>query len=388
MPLNNIKRKLGFYLRLALYYLFRVFPIRQNKIFVTNFNGKGFGDHPKYIVLELLSRQNNCQIVWQVKKEYSRGFPPSITTVPYGSLAAIYGAVTSKIWIDNCRKQLYVRKRKKQFYIQTWHSGPLEIKKIERDVENILSPSYVKQARHDSTMIDLFLAYGGSDERGKFIKSVFWYEGEIFKCGCPRDDIFFTQNSKISGKVLNHFHLDSGTKLILFAPTFRDIFTVSTYSINFDSILDVLSKKDGGKWVFLVRLHPNISEKAALLDLFNDSVINATGYDDMQELLYASDILITDYSDCMFEFALLRRPLFLYFEDIISYKKERDFYLDIFSLPFPVAQSMDELINNIETINNDLYSQKIDAALQESDSLNDGKASRMVADRIMEEIKR
>jgi CDP-glycerol glycerophosphotransferase len=374
-----------FFLRLFLYYLFRVFPVRRDKIFVTNFNGKGFGDHPKYIILELLRRQKKYKIVWQVKNRYSRNFPPAVTTVPYGSVSAIYEEVTAKIWIDNCRKQLYVRKRPGQFYIQTWHSGPLDIKKIEKDVENSLSPSYVKQARHDSTMIDLFLSYEGGGEREKFIKSVFWYEGSILKCGCPRDDLFFTRNSEISGRVLDYFHLAGGAKFILFAPTFRDNFTASTYKINFASILEALNRKYGGKWVFLVRLHPNISEKAALLDLFNDSVINASDYDDMQELLYAAGILITDYSDCMFEFALLRKPLFLYFNDLGDYKKERDFYFDILSVPFPVAQSVEDLVKNIETFDNDRYLQRLDAALRKTDSLNDGKASGRVADRILEE---
>jgi CDP-glycerol glycerophosphotransferase len=90
----------------------------------------------------------------------------------------------------------------------------------------------------------------------------------------------------------------------------------------------------------------------------------------------------------MFEFALLRKPLFLYFEDIANYKKERNFYFDIFSLPFPIAQSMDELIRNIGAIDNEVYLQKIDAFLQKTDFFNDGKASMRAVDRIIEEINR
>jgi CDP-glycerol glycerophosphotransferase len=333
-----------------------------------------------------LRRPVKCKIVWQVKKSYSHNFPPSLKIVRYGSIFAIYEEVTARIWIDNCRKQSYVRKRRGQFYIQTWHSGPAEIKKIERDVENNLSPAYVKQAKHDSTMIDLFLSYGNSDKRSEFMRATYWYEGDIFKCGCPRDDIFFTQNFRTRDKVLNHFHLDNDSKLILFAPTFRNNFTASTYNLRFDSILDILSKTEGGKWVFLVRLHPNISEKASMLDFFNNNIINATEYDDMQELLFAANILITDYSDCMFEYGFLKRPIFLYFTDITDYRKERDLYFDIFSLPFPIAQSIDELIKNIRDFNNVDYLQKIDTELQRLDSLNDGKASERIVNRILEEI--
>jgi CDP-glycerol glycerophosphotransferase len=388
MLLNIIKGKLIFYIRLFCYYFFRIFPIQQDKIFVTNFNGKGFGDHPKYIILELLRRPEKYKIVWQVKKKYSCEFPASLAIVPYGSIYAIYEEVTAKIWIDNCRKQLYVRKRRGQFYIQTWHSGPVEIKKVERDVENNLSPSYVRQAKRDSAMIDLFLSYGSANKRNEFLRSVYWYEGEILKCGCPRDDIFFSRDARTKDKILSYFHLDSDAKLILFAPTFRDNFNTSTYNLNFDLILDVLNKAGNGKWVFLVRLHPNISEKVSTLDFFNNTVINATCYDDMQELLYAADILITDYSDCMFEFALLKKPIFLYFEDVIDYLKERGFYFDIFSLPFPAAQNIDDLIKNIKNFNGADYLRKIEVAFQKLDSPNDGKASERVVNRIVEEINR
>jgi CDP-glycerol glycerophosphotransferase len=262
------------------------------------------------------------------------------------------------------------------------------MKKVERDVENTLSPSYVRQAKRDSAMIDLFLSYGSSDKRNEFLRSIYWYKGEILKCGCPRDDIFFSENPRIRDKILKFFHLAGDTKLILFAPTFRDNFNPSTYNLKFDSLLETLNKAGKGKWTFLVRLHPNISEKASLLDFFSDTVINATGYDDMQELLYAADILITDYSDCMFEFALLRKPVFLYFEDIKDYLEERGVYFDIFSLPFPAAQSVDDLIMNIRNFDGAAYLRKIEAAFQELDSPNDGKASERVVNRIVEEINR
>ena len=116
-----MKSKLAFYIRIFLYYFFGIFPIKKNKIFIQNFNGKGYGDNPKYIVEEILRRDLDFVLVWAVMPKLSKNFPKGIKTVRYKSIRAIYEEATAKIWIDNCRKQLYVRKRKEQYYIQTWH---------------------------------------------------------------------------------------------------------------------------------------------------------------------------------------------------------------------------------------------------------------------------
>jgi CDP-glycerol glycerophosphotransferase len=349
-----------------------------------NFSGKGYGDNPKYIAKEILKRKPDYKIVWATNKQYYNNFPDNIKLVPYGSIKSIYEEVTSRIWIDNCRKQLYVRKRESQFYIQTWHDGPCILKKIEKDAENTLTPYYVKQAKHDSQMANLFLSC--SALRTILYKSSFWYNGKILECGSPRDDIFINQDTQVNKAVHLQFSLNTLTKIVLYAPTFRNIIDTKIFDLNYQLILDILKEKTREEWVFLVRLHPNISEKATRLGIFNESVINATDYGDMQELLYASDILMTDYSGCMFEFTLTKKPVFLYFEDFINYKSERDFYLDIFSLPFPIAQNIDELVKNINNFNNDNYTQIVNAFLKGLDSFDDGKASERVADRIIEEI--
>ena len=80
----------------------------------------------------------------------------------------------------------------------------------------------------------------------------------------------------------------------------------------------------------------------------NECCINVTDYPDMQELLCASDVLITDYSSCMGDMALMRKPIFLYTPDLDEYIKDRGFYWDIHSLPFPIAGTEEEFLQNIE----------------------------------------
>jgi len=366
------------------YNVFRIFPIQKNKIFFQNNNGKGYGDNPKYIVEEILRRKHDLKIVWAVVPEFSGCFPETIKIVRYKSIWAIYEEVTAKIWIDNCRKQLYVRKRKKQFYIQTWHGGPNVLKRVERDAGSSLFKYYIAQAKHDSSIIDLFLAC--EKDRKDFYSWTFWYNGKILECGSPCDDIFFTRQDGIKEKVYSHFSLDKSVKIVLYAPTFRNNFDPDVFDLDYNSILNFLCQKTRDKWVFLVRMHPNFSKKAGFVK-YNESIINASNYDDTQELMYASDILISDYSGVILEFSMMKKPVFIYAKDYKSYVNERNFYLDLFSLPYPVAQTNAELITNMSQFNDIAYKKKLDDFFEQIKLTDNGTASEQVVNRIMGEIK-
>jgi len=366
-----------------LYYIFRLFPIQKNKIFIQNFNGKGYGDNPKYIVEEILQRRLNYVIVWAVRPGFLHDFPTVVKTVPYKSIRAIYEEATAKIWIDNCRKQLYVRKRKEQYYIQTWH-GTACVKKIEKDAEQKLSDYYVRQAKYDSSLINLFLS--ASKFYSQLYRSAFWYNGDIFECGSPRADILINPARNIKDKVQNFFNINSNTRIILYAPTFRNNFAIDIYKINYEQILNSLREKTKETWIFLLRLHPGISEKSDFF-VYAKTVLNASNYSDMQELLLASDILITDYSGCMSDFSLMKKPVFLYINDYEEYKKEeRALYFDLFSLPFPCAVTTSELIENIIHFDNEKYLSSLNEYFQKVGIFRDGNASEKIVNRLITEI--
>ena len=377
-----MKSTIAFIVRTVLYYFFRIFPVNSKKIFFQNFNGKGYGDNPKYIVEEILRRGLDVTLVWSVAREHSGNIPEKIRTVPYKSIKAIYEEVTSKIWIDNCRKQLYIKKRKGQYYIQTWH-GTVNLKKIEGDVEHKLSEYYVKQAKKDSCLADLFLS--DSTFSSRLYRTSFWYAGEIYETGSPREDILINYNPDIKSKVRDSFNLSSDIKILLYAPTFRDNSGIEAYNINFEQILSEIQKQTKEQWVFMIRLHPNISKISDFM-AYSKYILNASYYDDMQELLIVADILITDYSDCMYEFAIMHKPVFLYASDYEAYIKERDFYFDLFSLPFPCAVNNEELLRNMKQFNVNQYINNIDAFFQNVGLITEGNASKKTVDRIVEII--
>ena len=379
-----MKKIIIYYIFVFLYYIFRIFPIQKNKIFIQSFNGKGYGDNPKYIVEEILRQGLDFVIVWAVRQKFSSNFPLAVKTVPYKSIRSVYEEVTAKIWIDNCRKQLYVRKRKGQYYIQTWH-GCVSLKKIEKDAEQNLSAYYVKHAKYDSTLANLFIS--DSKFMSDLYRSSFWYNGEILECGSPRYDILINTIPSIREKVRNKFQIADNIKIILYAPTFRDTFCYDVYNINYELLLGAIEKHTNEPWILLIRMHPNFSNNSNILT-YNEKVLNASYYDDMQELLLASDILITDYSSCMHEFALMSKPVFLYIKDYEQYQNERNFYFDMFSLPFPCAVNNDELIQKILSFDSTLYLNSLNEFYLKVGIFKNGDASKKVVDRITLEIEK
>lgn len=356
-------------------------PIQNKKIVVSNYKGKGYGDNGKYIVEEIIKQELDYDIVWLLKRNLvgKVELPSQVRVVEYGTYKCLYELATAKIWIDNCRKDFSPAKKKDQFYIQTWHS-PLRLKKIEKDAQDSLSSEYIRMGIKDSKECDLMIS--GCDFSWNIYRNSFWYDGEILKCGTPRCDLFFNNNKNIRKKVYNEFKLNTNTKLILFAPTFRTDTGIESYLLEFGEILKVLEIRFGGEWKLLVRLHPNVSDQSSLIE-YSDSIINATNYHDMQELLSSVDILITDYSSSMFDMAIANKICFLHGKDVEHYlEKERDMYFDFGELPFDFSKTDDQLIDNILKFDEKIYRDKLDTFSKKVNLYETGTASIQLIEKI------
>ena len=165
----------------------------------------------------------------------------------------------------------------------------------------------------------------------------------------------------------------------MYAPTFRGDKKLDAYKMDYDKVLKELGKD----WVLMIRLHPHLQKKAGELTQYSDKIINASDYDDMQELMAASDILVTDYSNIMFEYALTGRPCILYATDIEEYRKERDYYFDILELPFPLTTSTNQLVECLKNFDHKLYKKKWRSFERLVQMKETGNAAKYTADIIM-----
>lgn len=341
MMVKRIVGKIYEFVAPLFFFAFRIFKIKGNKVVITNCFGKGYGDNQKYICDELIKREINTDIVWLVRNIDDDSIPNQIRKVKYNSFKAIYEIVTAKLWIDNFRKPLYYRKRKGQYYIQLWH-GCGALKKIEFDVEDKLSKDYKKSMINDNNMIDLMVS--NSIFFSEKCRSAFRYNGKVLEVGVPREDALINNHQEMSREIKDILKIGK-SRVLLYAPTFRNNFNKSTYDIDFTKLMNNWKEKKED-WIVLVRLHPHVSNMS---DIFNydERLINVSNYPDMQELIAVADIIITDYSSIMFEAMEIDKKVILYANDINSYVDERGFYFDLKELPFPVTRNNNELLKSI-----------------------------------------
>lgn len=358
-------------------------PVKSNRVVFSSFYGRGFSDNPKAIALELLKSNEKLDLIWLVKDEKeAASLPEGITPCPYDSPKRILALSTARVWVDNCRK--YDRfKKKRQFYLQTWHGFPL--KRIEKDALESLYDGYEQSAIKDSGHTDLLLS--GSAFTTGVLRRCFWYDGEIAAYGSPRNDVIIRPDPHTGAYVREALHLPQDRKLALYAPTFRADHSVDAYKLDALALADACTRRFGGKWSVLIRLHPNIAAQSR--DLFpydGDRILDATMYPDMQELLCASDLLLTDYSSCMFDFALSKKPCFQFALDIEDYRKDRGFYFPLDQLPFPLADSNEALIQAIDHFDTDAYLERWEGFSMEKGFCEDGQAAHRCAQWILDRI--
>lgn len=359
----------------------RIFPIKRNKIIFSNFAGKGYGDNPKYIY-QVLSNIADIDAVWIVSDDkFSEEIPKEIRVVKNKSFKKFYELATAKVWVDNCRKSEYILKRKGQFYIMTWHAG-LCIKKVEKDAEAVLGRSYVRYARADSQKIDLMVS--NSKWCTELYKKSFWYSGKIVESGSPRNDFLLEKNQ--CNCIKERLGIDDSKKVAIYAPTFRKDKALDSYDIDIEKVLIKLSQKFDFEWVLILRLHPSVSKSIHISKCWRENVIDASDYGDVYEILKISDVLFTDYSSLIFDYALMKRPAFIFASDIDKYIEDRGFYFDLRMLPFPFANSNDALIHNIENFNMEDYCQKLNMFFNQVGLLEKGNASNTIAELIKEVI--
>lgn len=342
-------------IRCILIWLFQHLPL-QNKVVFRNFNGKGLGDDPKYIALELIRNFPDIKLVW-LASDLNTPHPPQIQIVKYRSILAYYHLATAKVWVNNIKhSSMSLKKRKGQFYIQTWHA-PFGLKRIEADAESTLPKEYVQMAKVDAAQTDLM--YANSDFRLQMYKTKFWYNGPVIKSDSPRISVLFqTPDSKIKA-IRQELQIRENEGIVLYAPTFRANFPFDFHAFDFQKMTELLETKFQKHFTLLLRLHPNDAAKFKDISL-PPNVVNACNYPDMQELLAISDILITDFSSSMFDVAMIQKPVFLFAKDFDDYlSHERNLCIPLQDLPFPISKTEADLHQSILNFDEAQYKSKI-----------------------------
>lgn len=384
--LKNLKKALEIN-----YYKFlcKIIKVEKNKIvFCVQQGENGINCNPKYIAREIIKQKLPYKIVWLAKEKYltkDKEFD-CVKLVDYDDFnQKIKELASANVWIDNVYKVQEYRKglikKKNQLYINTWH-GSLGIKKMYYDMENMTySAEFMKHFHKNMDDCDFLLT--NSEWEENVFKSAFKFKGKFKRTGHPRNDIFFEDEKTYKEKIFKKYNIDLNKKIALYIPSFRMSGKSDVYDIDFGKLKQSLKEKFDSDWEILTRFHPvtlvnskNIEKKSSQIDV--------SYYPDTQELLTVSDVIISDYSSCMFDFVLTKKPCFIFARDVEEYKHNRGFYYSLDDTPFSVSKNDDELRMNILSFDDEKYQQKCNEFLKEKDALEDGNASKRTVEIIKE----
>jgi CDP-glycerol glycerophosphotransferase len=369
----------------ALMAVARALPRKRTVVFESG-NGRQYGDSPRALYEELSRRDVDLRSVWSTSSTF-RPLDPSTRKVMPRSPAYYWELGRAKVWVNNQNFPIAVRPARRTYYLQTWHGTPL--KRMQHDAVSTMgrSEGYLDRVTRMTGYWDALLS--PSPTATERFRSAFRFDGPVIEEGYPRNDILASAEiDDVARLVKRRLGLDPDVRLILFAPTFRDDEKIGSRfvfnpHVDFEELAEHLP--DGA--VLGVRKHGIIRQAVKIPEAVGDRVIDLSSYPDVQDLLAAADVLITDYSSLMFDYALKRRPILLYCYDIESYRDElRGFYADFESeAPGPILRTDKDLFRALGALDEVLaaYAPNLERFASTYGPKDDGNAAARVVDELL-----
>lgn len=361
--------------------LFYILPIQNNKILFLSFDGRQFSCNPKYIYSYLKKHApSEMEYVWVFNEpdKHRELKEEGTVLVKNKSFFFYYHVLTAKVVITNASIESYLPLRKKQMFIETWHGGGA-YKKTGRVYQQSLYKDKVL-----STIADELTGFISSSRKFTETKSENHLvpKEKFWEIGMPRNDVLFDNEREkmLKKKVREYYDIDEDTKIVMYAPTLRNDKndTASFESLDTEKLVEALQERFGEeKWVVFFRMHYLLNPDTNL-----KHTINVSSYDDSQELVCATDVLISDYSSMMWDFSFTKRPIFVFAPDAEKYKKERAFFTPMEKWPYPVSFNNEQLSEKIKTFDPEKFSKKIDKHHDAQGSFEQGTATKYVVDKI------
>lgn len=313
-------------------------------VFFESFNGKSSGGNPRALFDALLP---GCEgPLWWSVVDGTVPVPPGATPVVAGSESWFRALRTARVLVTNNNFPHWFTKVPGQMIVQTWHGTP--IKKLIHDAPPNFTPLvYRRLIERQAAQWDLLLAQDEEAERR--LRSALRYDGPV-RLGDQPQNVRLEQGAEGRERVREELGIPTGARAVLYAPTWREKMRRASGEDSLKALMDPAGlAAETGAWV-LVRSHHMNGLRAE-----GERVIDVGSYPHVEDLMLASDVLVSDYSSIFYDYRLTGQPMIVHAPDLEWYRDvERGFYgrwPDDLNLPMSRTQEeLTGLVNGALTV--------------------------------------
>ena len=357
-------------------------PLNEKRILFESKWGMEYSCNPRAIYEYIDKHYPEYECIWSLEDKLTP-INGRAKRVRRGSLEYYKCLATSKYLVNNVNFGDDYVKRDGQVFVQTMHGTPLKTLglQVEDEVQNVNDRMRLI-ARNRAWD---FLVVQGTFMEG-IAEDCFGVSVECMKTGYPRTDALYHVDKDKEERIKSEIGIPLNKKVVLYAPTWRrrNIFEM-------DLDVNLMREQLGDDYILLVRLH-YLASNAVGFTPDNVFSFDATKYGSIEDLYLISDVLVTDYSSSMFDYALLKKPMVFYTYDYDEYVYgQRGLYVDFKEeAPGPIVYTTKELAGTILNIDEECGKcrDRISAFYDKYLTYEQANSSRQVVRKMFGETKR
>ena len=316
------------------------------KVVYNSFHGR-FACNPRALY-ERLADRPGVEHVWLADRRHLDAFPAGLVTVDIDGPEARETLESADVLIANTHTEVEWEKPSGTTYLQTWHGTPL--KRIHRDV--LWAPEgRLDRLDQDIAKWDLLVSPNAASTPR--LRKAFGYDRTIAETGYPRNDVLSSADAEpIRRQLREELGLPQDTQVALYTPTWRDdeCFADGNPDIALGLDLESYAAAAADNQALLIRAHYMVTGRTRVVS--GTRILDVSYFPDVRDLYLAADLLVTDYSSTMFDFAVTGKPIVYFNYDLERYRDSvRGFYFDLLpDAPGPVVRTTEELAETLADV--------------------------------------
>lgn len=312
-------------------------PVDESLVLYAAYWFRGVACNPAAIASRAAELAPHLRAVWVVSRDRVADLPPGAEHVVAGTWAYFRAIARARYLVNNVNWPNRLRKRPGTTHVMTHHGTPLKMMGLDQldHPAGVSDPDFPAQMRRADRW-DFSVSANAHT-------TVAWERAypcdyETLEVGYPRNDRLVTATAAETAAVRAKLGLSPDQRVVLYAPTYREWLPAGQQILDVERFADEL----GPDTVLLVRAH---YFTVPMTVAGSGSIVDVSAYPVVEDLYLAADVLLTDYSSAMFDYAVLDRPVVIFVPDWPVYREVRGTYFDLTAEPpGPVATGYPELV--------------------------------------------